>query len=125
MAEESSDLPAFRKSLLTIVREWAAATVTVMLCLGGFAGFVLSTAHAQTAETVQAIRADAGRAQADAIAVRDELREHEETSRRIHAELGADMHELQLDIRALYRRIETGQPQPRLEHPLPNDGGAP
>lgn len=36
----------------------------------------------------------------------------------------ADLHEVQADIRALYRAVQTGRPQPRLEKPLPSlDGG--
>lgn len=35
-----------------------------------------------------------------------------------------DLHEVQADIRALYRAVQTGRPQPRLERPLPAlDGG--
>jgi hypothetical protein len=53
-----------------------------------------------------------------------ELAVHEMASAATHAELRAAIaadaqvaREVQLDIRALYRRIETGEPQPRLEAP--------
>jgi len=35
---------------------------------------------------------------------------------------GTDIHELQLDVRALYKAVMTGQAQPRLEAPA-KDGG--
>ncbi|UOF77435.1 hypothetical protein [Caudoviricetes sp.] len=39
-------------------------------------------------------------------------------------EQGSDIHEVQADIRALYKAVMTGQPQPRLEVPhVPLDGG--
>lgn len=41
-------------------------------------------------------------------------------------QLKADLHEVQMDIRALYRAMQTGERQPRLERPLPQvDGGVP
>jgi len=66
--------------------------------------------------------------------VREELRQHVLEEERRHAaeeqqyrQVKEDLHEVQMDIRALYRAVQTGQPQPRLERPLPQpiDGGAP
>lgn len=51
--------------------------------------------------------------------VNDEVRRHEEESAAIHAATRSDMRELQADVRALYKAVMTGQPQPRLEA----DGG--
>lgn len=48
---------------------------------------------------------------------------HAVESQQVHAEIRDDLHELQQDVRALYRAVQTGQPQPRLERPV--DGGAP
>ncbi len=41
------------------------------------------------------------------------------------AQQSADLHEVQVDIRELYRSMQTGRPSPRLEAPLPpaKDGG--
>jgi hypothetical protein len=48
-------------------------------------------------------------------------KEHLEDSRRVHALTRDDVHEVQTDIRDLYKTITTGRPSPRLERPI--DGG--
>lgn len=51
------------------------------------------------------------------------LAEHIADSAQVHRDIRADMHELQVDVRAQYRSMRTGLPEPRLER-LP-DGGLP
>lgn len=51
-------------------------------------------------------------------AVEQAQREHLEDSRRVHQQVREDLHEVQADIRDLYKTITTGRPSPRLERPL-------
>lgn len=110
-------------SVVTVVKEWAAVTTGVMVLLGGFAAFVLGTAHAQTAEIVQAVRADAGAAASKADVVARRLEQHEKESAAVHLEIRDDVHELQKDIRELYRVVRDGRRSERLEAPPRQDGG--
>lgn len=48
--------------------------------------------------------------------------EHVKDSGQAHLQLKQDLHEVQMDIRALYRAVQTGARQERLERPPP-DGG--
>lgn len=50
------------------------------------------------------------------------LEDHIQDSGEVHRRTAEDMHELQMDIRALYKTMTTGERSPRLERP-PNDGG--
>lgn len=81
-------------------------------------------AYAQTASVAQAkadeVARPLERRQAD---LEQQLERHMKDAGDRDRRVQADLHELQLDVRALYRAIQTGAPQPRLEAPV--DGGAP
>lgn len=77
----------------------------VVVPLGGFAVWVLGRA--------EAAGADAGR----------KLEEHKSESAQAHRQMREDTHEVQMDVRALYKALMTKKPQPRLERPP--DGGEP
>ena len=47
--------------------------------------------------------------------------QHQADSGQVHRELKEDLHEVQMDLRALYKAVMTGERQPRLEKPV--DGG--
>lgn len=77
----------------------------IVVPLGGFAAWVLGRA--------EAAGEDAGR----------KLEAHKEESAQAHRQMRDDTHELQMDVRALYKALMTRQPQARLERPP--DGGEP
>lgn len=123
MSEENKPptLPAVLWQLAGLIfkREAMLVVVTAAVLVAGGASF---TVWAQS-------KLDGGVAP-----VRDELRQHVAEENARHAEeaqryrqVKEDLHEVQMDIRALYRYQQTGLPQPRLEALLPSssDGGAP
>lgn len=75
----------------------------VVVPLGGFAVWLLGEARAAGA--------DAGR----------KLEEHQAESAQAHRQFREDVHEVQADVRAVYKAVMTRRPQPRLERPP--DGG--
>lgn len=126
MSDAAEPTPAqapSERDLLAIVREWAVATMGVMVLLGGFAAWVLAASKAQAAEVAQVARVDAGAAAARVEGVARELDRHERESAAVHLEMKADLHELQADIRELYRVVRDGRRSERLEQPLAADGG--
>lgn len=129
------DLPLEqRKTLVLLVKEWAAVTIAVMVLLGGFAGFVLNTAHAQAAELAESTKRDAGRLEGELLDLRARAEIDRKASAaaelehdRVHGELRGDIHEVQADVRELYRLMNGAgmvRRSERLEQPTPQkDGG--
>ena len=115
--------PPRDRDLLTIVREWAVATMGVMLLLGGFAAWVLAASKAQAAEVAQVARIDAGAAASRVDAVQRELERHQAESAAVHGAMRGELVELQVDIRELYRVVRDGRRSERLEQPPATDGG--
>jgi hypothetical protein len=95
-----------------------SAVVAVVVCVGGFAAFVLGRAEsiALAASTPAAV-------QAAAVGAELERHKQEETSSRVI--LREDVAEVQRDVRALYRTVIDGARSTRLEAPatLGRDGG--
>lgn len=129
-AEEQSIPPERRKELLTVVREWAAVTITVMVLLGGFAGFVLQSAHAQTVDAISAAKADAGAQVKRLDTVEASLERHitEEAAAReaISRKLEAAEERNARRFEALYNAVLERRPQPGAEEltkPARDGGG--
>lgn len=111
-------LPAVLWQLAGLIfkREAMLVVATAAVLVGGGASF---TVWAQ------------GKLDGGVAPVREELRQHvrEENARhdqeeQRYTQVKDDLHEVQMDIRALYRAVQTGMPQPRLEKPPPSvDGG--
>lgn len=55
--------------------------------------------------------------------LRDQVQRNEADHAQVHLQMKQDTHEVQADIRSLYKAVMTGRPQPRLERPV--DGGVP
>lgn len=115
------------KNLITVVKEWAGVTIAVMLLLGGFAGFVLSTAHAQTDAGITSL-------QSAQRSLESRFERHVLDSAQVERILAEDVHQLRQeqnrmrqeqsdDIRALYQAVRTGRAQPILEEVARPDAG--
>lgn len=119
--QQPPTLPSVLWQLATLIfkREAALFFLLAVVLVAGGASF---TVWAQN-------QLDAGVAP-----VREELHMHMKAEEQRHAveeqryrQVKEDLHEVQMDIRALYRAVQTGRPQARLEEPLPpvsHDGGA-
>jgi len=92
-----------------------AIVVAVGTAFGAYR-VVLNEARAQTDAGVEEVKW--GQTRLD-----QRLDQHIKDSGQAHQQLKGDMHEVQMDMRALYRAVMTGQPQPRLERPPDLDGG--
>ena len=113
-----------RKDLLTIVREWATATVALMLLLGGFAMHVLNASAAHAAEAKKVATDEAEKAKQELASLRGEVTMHVADERQARLEQKSDTSEIQRDIRELYRVVrEPGRRSARLEKPLADGGG--
>lgn len=53
------------------------------------------------------------------------IKQRVDTLEQQQKELRSDVHEVQTDIRALYKAVMTGRPQERLERPPPSKDGGP
>lgn len=119
---EAAEMPPEEKTPVGIRRRadrvTLAVVVGVVAALGGFAAFVLSTAKARAEEvsgpTVLRVDALAG-----------DLERHKAEASQAHQQLRADMREVQLDVRALYRSGQSGERSQRLERgpTISADGG--
>lgn len=138
-SEESSEAPVKGKrakkpqDVSTLVREWAGATIGIMVVLGAFAGWVLNSSRAYAEEAVRAAVADAGAATARAdiatgrVAIAQaDLAAHIAEERQARLQVSSDVHELAVDIRELYRVMRpagAADRSPRLEKPVTDGGG--
>lgn len=117
---ETDSVPetAAKSIVQRIFRRDAALWVTTMVTVIAAAVYAQATVEARVDR-----RIDAGMAPVLQQMERldGEVKRHEAESARVHLEIKDDLHELQADIRALYKAVQTGQPQPRLET---HDGGA-
>lgn len=117
---EADSVPetAAKTVVARIFRRDAALWVTTMLTVVGAAVYAQATLEERVDRRIDSGIAPAVR-QVEQLDT--EVKRHEAESARVHLEIKDDLHELQADIRALYKAVQTGQPQPRLET---HDGGA-
>lgn len=99
-----------------LVRTLAGSVVVGIAIAFGAYWAVLAKAEAQTDAGVKVV--------SDAHAsTKERLAEHIRDSGTAHRQMREELHEVQMDIRALYRSIQTGRPSARLEAPPLADGG--
>lgn len=92
---------------------WQEAGI-ILAILGSFGSGLVTLEGRARAETDAGVRPI--QAQLDAVSARVEKTERDANN------LRADVHEVQADLRSLYKAVMTGERQPRLEVP-PVDGG--
>jgi len=92
-----------------------AIVVAVGTAFGAYR-VVLNEARAQTDAGVEEVKG--GQVRLD-----QRLEMHLRESGQAHQQMKADLHEVQMDIRALYRSMQDGKRSPRLERPLDPDAG--
>lgn len=99
------------------------------IMLGAFSVVMVSATIYATQAFAQTVdsRVDAGivKTELQVEELREKLRQHEAESSEVHTATRADLHEIQADVRALYKALMTGAPQPRLEKPQPQPDGGP
>lgn len=118
----ASRMPATMRDVRRV--RFSGALTLLVTVVGGFGAVAASIRAVESVAAEKGAQAakDAGALAAD---TRDELRRHVAESAQETAALKSDVHEVQMDIRALYRSQQTHQPSPRLERPPPprKDGG--
>ena len=106
VAEQQGSLLRKVRGAVTLV----AILGAIVTPIGGFSVWLLREAKAQGADA--GVRADS---------VRADFETHKKDSAQAHLQLKDDIHEVQGDIRALYKAVMTGARQERLERN--GDGG--
>lgn len=97
------------------------ALVAVLAGGGGFAAWVVGQAQAQTVTTMSSLKEEGAQRERRVELVERAVREHVTDEAQARRQTREDVHEVQLDVRALYKYMQTRQPQARLEQPP--DGG--
>lgn len=115
MSPRKSDAPVTSDELRKAFR-WQDVAL-VLAILGSFLGGYIHLVGEARAQS------DAGTAplKVELADLAARQRRYEDENQRVHGEVRQELHEVQVDIRALYKAVMTGAPQPRLEAPA--DGG--